>query len=175
VDILNVIFAILRRGPSTYHLPRRPATSARSRSPLSHDVSACTGCTACAYVCSPAAIKVTEVGDGAVWEFDPGRCTICARCVEVCQPQALKINDKLGTSYTEVGGLRQMSEVKYPTCQDCGKKIRPLSKKVLQKVPEELRNAVEEGSQLCEECRRRRYQRRMASPAGILQDEKDER
>jgi uncharacterized protein with PIN domain len=95
--------------------------------------------------------------------------------VEVCQPQALKKDDKREANYTDVGGLRQMSEVKYPTCQDCGKKIRPLSQKVLQKVPAELRGAVEDGSHLCEECRRRRYQRRMASPAGILNDEKDER
>ncbi len=175
MNILNVISANLRRGPATYRFPDRPDTPERFRGLLCHDASECVACGACAYVCGPGAIQLIEQDEQAVWEFDPGRCTFCARCLDVCEPGALRMDDKCVGSYTKVGGLRQMSEVKYPTCEDCGTKIRPLSQKVLQKVPEELRGAVEEGSHLCEDCRRRRYQRRMASPGGLMKEEKDER
>lgn len=90
MNIFNMMWKNLLRGPETLRFPARPAVSAGYRGLVHFNPELCTGCALCKFGCTSRAIEY-KAGKGEFsWSYDPGRCTFCGRCVEACTAHALK-------------------------------------------------------------------------------------
>ncbi|MEM2576142.1 MAG: 4Fe-4S dicluster domain-containing protein [Sulfolobales archaeon] len=117
------------------------------------DPSKCVGCTACANVCTPDAIRVVDEVEGGVrrLEYRVGRCIFCGRCADVCPVSAIKITKEFELAYK--GDVVHIIELKLIKCSLCGKPFT--TSKHLKHTSGKLNEGVLENINLCPECKRR--------------------
>jgi ferredoxin len=157
--ILRVINANVAEGPMTVRLPASVPSPAGYRGPVVLDPTRCLGCGICAYVCVTDAITGSEDSTGCVWAYEPGRCTFCARCLERCPGAALTMAAEPLPAYGRVGELSVQHLIPFLPCPDCGAPVRPVTKELIRRLFEEVKEDTWELLRRCERCRRRRFQR----------------
>ena len=128
------------------------------------DSSKCIGCSACANVCTPDAIRVVDDLNEGVRrvEYFVGRCIFCGRCAEVCPVSAIRITKEFELAYKDE--VRFVIELKLVKCSNCGKPFtttRHLNH-VLGKVSEGLPELMT----LCPDCRRKSTVNSFITPVG---------
>jgi len=157
---MSILAALLHNAgaPAETRRPDDPAPIPDGyRGSLQHDLTDCTGCTTCAYVCSPGAITFRDVGDGCVaWQYDAGRCTFCGRCAEFCPTRALGFSPEPLPVSGDRWRHRLTHWLEPRACTRCGQPVRPLPESTLIRlygapVPADM--AAQRG--LCETCRNR--------------------
>lgn len=127
------------------------------RGALSHDAELCTGCEVCSYVCSPGAIKLEGQDEkSTVWKYFEGQCSFCGQCALYCPAKAIRLEAKEPAVTQDPSQQHVEHKVNYKTCPRCGKPVRPLVEKVLNRIyhGELPENAIKE-QLLCPDCRRK--------------------
>jgi len=158
MNILNVLSQNFGHGSRT----RTPNDSVPYpngfRGRISHDLSLCTGCGTCVYVCSPGAIAIhdEEGGKSVNWKYAEDQCTFCSFCVEYCPTLALGIEAKSPTILSERSQHYLIHSIDLPLCKECGRPTRLIPDVALihlygNPLPEEIESA----RGLCENCRQR--------------------
>lgn len=143
--------------------PADQTTPEGYRGALVHDVSLCTGCGTCAYVCSPGAIHVDKNEGEAVWRYEAVACTFCARCAEYCPTQAITLTRLAPkTAVGERESLLTRHVVEKKPCERCGQPFIPLPVPVLARLTGHQPGAEIEAAddlprlyRMCEKCRAR--------------------
>ena len=157
MSILSLLWQNLGHGARTRQPQDEVAYPDGYRGALAHDLSLCTGCKTCAYVCSPAAITFDSAQPQfIIWQYYAGRCTYCGRCAEYCPTHAISFQDRpLGAAPDQTGHY-QAHQVMYQTCSGCGQPIIPLPAPVLARIYGGALPAPMAASQaLCPRCRQR--------------------
>lgn len=116
------------------------------------DPSKCVGCSSCANVCTPDAIKVFDdqaEGYRRV-EYHLGRCIFCGRCADVCPLSAITITKEFELAHR--AEVKHVIEIKLAKCSQCGKYFT--TSRHLKHVSSRLDEGVLENITLCPECRR---------------------
>ena len=104
--------------------PRVPEDGFRGR--VEVDAEKCVGCGACAEVCPPRLIEVSDVSqEKRVLDFYLERCTYCARCAEVCPEEAITVTKEFETATNDREDLHMHVEVFMSTCRRCGRCYEP--------------------------------------------------
>jgi ferredoxin len=155
MSILHMLLRNLGAARLT-HLPSElPPPPPGYRGVLSHAATSCTGCAACVYACSPAAIAISAGEDGrAYWSYDPGRCTFCARCVAICPTHALAITAEVPPLTDGMAQGCVCDLVPQRPCTGCGQPFTPLPAATRAEVyGEQVPTLI--ADDLCEACRRR--------------------
>jgi formate hydrogenlyase subunit 6/NADH:ubiquinone oxidoreductase subunit I len=128
------------------------------RGTLQHVSSLCTGCQACAYVCSPSAITF-DTSDRAsiVWQYSAERCSYCGRCVEYCPTKAISFMAEPPVVTGDRSLHRLVDKIFYQPCARCGRPIMPMPEPVLTQMYQDLLpKEIKVLNRLCEECRSRK-------------------
>jgi ferredoxin len=158
MNILQVIVGNLQRDPVTRRFPESVPIPENLRSVVKLDTQLCVGCATCAYVCTSGAIQVTDYRTHYVWDYDPGRCTFCGRCIDYCPSQALSMEAQRPQVYTRAGALRQVHDLTYPLCPECGQPAFPVNDVLLSRAFGEISPEVRAWSRLCRRCRQLGFQ-----------------
>lgn len=153
MNIFQVMANNLRRGPVTLRYPDRVALPKGWRGRVRLDPAHCTGCATCAYVCTSSAIGVRIDGNAYAWDYDPGACTFCGRCVDSCPTRALSMEVERPPVYMQTGALRQSYRMAFPLCPACGRPAHPVNEALLRRAFDEIGEAVQVWSRLCDRCR----------------------
>lgn len=170
MNIFNLISANLAGGPQSKRFPERVVPEAEYRGPVHIDPTKCLACGICDYVCVSRAISVVPGEDHAVWTYDPGRCTYCGRCVDHCTGHALTQESDRGANYERPGSMREVVEVTYPTCPECGKPAMPYNEVLLGTAFVEVSDDLRERIHLCERCRLKATQSALKKSFGAMTD-----
>jgi hydrogenase-4 component H len=157
MGILDIVWRNFGRASRTRRPHDMPPTPPPFRGLIEQDASLCTGCRACAYVCSPKAISFHDAGEtGITWNFFAGQCSFCGLCVQFCPTHAITNQGKLPPVTGDQSRLRVVHEVRYQACAGCGRPIIPIPEAALAQVYGTGLTAAEaEQRALCQECRRK--------------------
>ncbi|MEM0505236.1 MAG: 4Fe-4S dicluster domain-containing protein [Sulfolobales archaeon] len=130
------------------------------------DPSKCIGCTACANVCTPDAIKIVDDVNECVrrLEYRVGRCIFCGRCADVCPVSAIKVTKEFELAYK--GDVVYTIEIKFTKCPVCGKPFT--TSKHLNHTLSKFGENVLENVDLCPECKRRNSINSLIQSVGVL-------
>lgn len=154
MGILHMLLANLGAARLTHRPAELPPPPPGFRGALKHAAASCTGCSACAYACSPGAITLTAGSDGRTfWNYDPGRCTFCARCAAICPTSALSLEALAPPLAGDAASGRLADAVPQRPCGGCGQLFTPLPAPTIARVYGDLVPAFI-ARNLCEECRR---------------------
>lgn len=175
MSIWQVLTNNLRQRPRTLLFPQRVEPPPGFRGAVTFDPERCVGCGTCAYVCAPAAVRVQSDGDHYTWHYDPGRCTFCARCADVCPTRALAMEPDHPPNYERPGQLEREHVLAYPRCPQCGRPAPPVNDAVLSRAFAEISEEMRRWSQLCPDCRRRRYEPALLATGYTARSEVDGR
>src|SRR5512139_4093590 len=94
IPLLKEVMICLRAGRVTLPYPLKPMKAPeRFRGRPSIDGSRCIGCGACAEVCPPRLITITDKGAIRRVSMDYSRCTYCARCQEICPVESARLTE----------------------------------------------------------------------------------
>ena len=135
--------------------PAPPAEGFRGR--VQVDIDKCIGCGACASVCPPRLIIMTDHDGKRTLEFQLGKCTYCARCAEVCPEQAITLNQEFELATDNKADLLVTVHLTLAKCERCGEAfatqriIRKLGTKVSKEMG--LEPADLKWLNLCPACR----------------------
>jgi hydrogenase-4 component H len=157
MGILEMLFRNAGRGSRT----RRPNDTVKIpegfRGVLKHEVTLCTGCHTCSYVCSPSAITFREEpGDITVWKYAADRCTFCGRCVEFCPTEALRLDPEIPPAARDRSAFLMEDRVLYQPCSGCEKPSLLMPATVLERFyGKPLPAEIEVLQRLCGPCRRK--------------------
>lgn len=158
MNILNLILRNLRGGPLTLRFPQRPPSPPGLRGLVQLNPEMCLGCGTCSYVCTSAAIQVTDCVTAFDWSYDAARCTFCGRCADVCPVSALAMQAERPPIYSERGALAQTHHINYPLCPECGEPTNFVNDALLARVFGEITERVNDWSRSCPRCRARHSQ-----------------
>ncbi len=130
------------------------------------DPSKCMGCTACANVCTPDAIRVVEdVNEGVRrLEYRVGKCIFCGRCADVCPTSAIKMSKEFELAYKDE--VVYIIEIRLTNCPVCGKPFT--TSRHLTHVSGKIYEEVLENINLCPDCRRRNNVNSIIRSAGAM-------
>jgi hydrogenase-4 component H len=159
IPLLKEVMICLRAGRVTLPYPLKPMKAPpRFRGRPSIDGSKCIGCGACAEVCPPRLIKVTDRGATRSISMDYSRCTYCARCQEICPVESARCTDDFEDATASRSDLVVSVELEMVPCRDCGRPY--ITKRMLAKMSDEFsppwiteKVAVPDWFQLCPDCR----------------------
>jgi hydrogenase-4 component H len=141
-----------------------PAVPAPYRGLIRHDVARCTGCGACAHVCAPSAISLSdEPGVAITWRFDAGRCSFCGLCGQHCPTGAIADSDGVAPGLFAPERHVVADRVPYVACGGCGAAHVPMPRVVLAE-----RGETDIDPAHCPDCRRRAFSDRMRRAALAL-------
>ena len=157
MGILDMIWRNLSRGSRTRTPEDMLPTPPPFRGLIEQDAGLCTGCQACAYVCSPGAISFGHAMEtGITWDFFAGQCSFCGLCVQFCPTHAITNRGKLPSVTGDESTLRVTHEIRYQRCTGCGLPIIPIPAAALEQVyGAALTDLEAEQRGLCQECRRK--------------------
>jgi hydrogenase-4 component H len=147
----NLLAATLTHRPADPPLP-----PPRYRGAIHHDESRCTGCAACTYVCSPAAIILAgPEGRPTSWQYDAERCAFCALCVAYCPTGAISVVPEALPATRNLEAHQISHTISYQPCMACGQPFAPLPPQMLtQLYGSPIPAEIEVRHSLCESCRR---------------------
>jgi ferredoxin len=170
MNVLQLILDNFKNAPVTLRYPERARPAEGLRGPVENDLQACIGCGACAYVCAPAAITVTDRENGFEWRYDPGQCTYCGRCVEYCTMKCLSMQGDRPAVYRQRDSVVRLLARDYPPCPECGKPapvLPDVKLALLYGLP--LREAFAETRGLCPTCRQKATVRRSFANLDVME------
>jgi hydrogenase-4 component H len=157
MNIFNVLSQNLGRGSRTRTPDNSVPYPTGYRGRIQHDLTLCTACGTCAYVCSPGAITTDDSDPEVVnWNYTEDRCTFCSFCVTYCPTQALSIEAASPSLLSERAEHYISHFIALQPCEKCGRPVRAIPDVTLIRLygdplPEEI--AAARG--LCEQCRQR--------------------
>ncbi|MCS7108477.1 MAG: 4Fe-4S dicluster domain-containing protein [Sulfolobales archaeon] len=130
------------------------------------DSGKCIGCTACANVCTPDAIKVVNDFTNGFRriEYRLGKCIFCGRCADVCPVSAITITKEFELAYT--GDVINAIEIKFIKCVQCGQYYTV--SRHLKHVSSKLNDEALEGVDICPDCRRRSNINSLIHASGVF-------
>lgn len=157
MGILDIVWRNFGRSARTQSPTDMAPTPSPFRGLIEQDASLCTGCKACASVCSPKAISFDEEREtGITWKFFAGQCSFCGLCVQYCPTHAITNRGKLPPVTGDQSQLRVSHEILYQPCAGCGRPIIPIPEEALARVYGTALSDMEaEQRSLCQECRRK--------------------
>jgi hydrogenase-4 component H len=100
------------------------------------DFEKCIGCGACANVCPPHLITVSDEGAYRTIDFNLARCTYCAQCRDACQEGAITLTEQFETATPSLEDLHVTLQLKLIHCEECGAVVD--TRRAVQKVREEI-------------------------------------
>jgi hydrogenase-4 component H len=155
-SILNTLLYNLGIRPLTYRPGDRVPAPDRYRGSLQHDLTRCTGCATCAYVCSPAAIMLNRIIKPTAWHYDASQCTFCGRCAEFCPTHALDFSTEPLPATGDRAQYILVHSIEQRACDRCGQPMTPLPRLTLIRLyGEPLPAEITTQQALCETCRSR--------------------
>ena len=136
---LKVLFRNLLEGPSTDPFPLGETfTPDRLRGKAVVDPELCMGCGVCRHSCAAGAINISPLPDRkgftiTIWQ---NSCCLCASCRHYCPTGAMSITTDWHTAHTEAEKFNRIEQqtVQYVPCDGCGELMRPLPKKLADKL-----------------------------------------
>jgi hydrogenase-4 component H len=157
MNILTVLSQNFGRGSRT----RKPADAVPYpdgfRGPIHHAEDLCIACGACAYACSPSAIKLDESNpEAVVWKYTEDRCTFCGFCVQYCPTQALSFEAVSPQPLSERSQHYLTHSIALQPCRECGQPMRLIPEVVLKRIyGDPIPEDIVQAQGLCERCRQR--------------------
>ncbi len=130
LNLLKILLANLRKGPSTIDLPSASSpTPKRYRGRIELNAEKCLTCGICHYVCPAGAINLTPTEDGSGVEFRVyhNTCTFCGSCSFYCPTKAIQLTNDWHLAHLQQDKytMCETKFVEYPTCKECGKRMMP--------------------------------------------------
>jgi hydrogenase-4 component H len=159
IPLLKEAWICLKAGRVTLPYPLKPMKAPpRFRGRPSIDGAKCLGCGACAEICPPRIINVTDTGTTRCISLNYSRCTYCARCQEICPAQSITCTEDFETATTSREDLSVAVELELSPCKNCGAAF--ITKRLLAKMTDEfsppwMKEKLEtpDWFRLCPECR----------------------
>jgi hydrogenase-4 component H len=105
------------------YIPSPPPESYRGR-PEFQDK--CMGCGACAEVCPPKAITVSDEADTRTIEIAYGHCIGCGQCVSSCPVEGIRMTTNYTVFSSPEGGPKASVKRTLVRCAECGEVITTL-------------------------------------------------
>ncbi len=120
----------------------------------------CLGCGACAQVCPPRLITLTDRNNIRTLELDYSRCTYCGRCQDVCPTGAASLTREFELATDSREDIKVRVELSLVKCKACSKPFttgRMIEKLEKEFVPEWMKEKTEPPKwlQLCPDCRQK--------------------
>lgn len=136
---LKVLFRNLLEGPSTDPFPLGETfTPDRLRGRARVDPELCMGCGICRHSCAAGAINISPLADGkgftiTIWQ---NSCCLCASCRHYCPTVAMSITNDWHSAHPESEKFDRIEQqtIHYVPCAHCGELMRPLPKKLAEKL-----------------------------------------
>ncbi len=163
MGILDIVWRNFGHRARTRRPDDMPPRPPPFRGLIEQDVGLCTGCRACAYVCSPKAISFAKEHEtGITWNFFAGQCSYCGLCVQYCPTHAITNRGELPPVTGDQSQLKVTHEILYHPCTSCGKPIIPIPEEALKQVyGGALTDLEAEQRTQCQDCRRKAASRRL--------------
>jgi len=114
--------------------PSPPPEGFRGR--VQVDINKCIGCGACAMVCPPRLIMLTDQDSKRILEYQLGRCTYCARCAEVCPVEAITMSQEFELATDNKADLNITVELLMVKCERCGEAFT--TQRIMNKIATEV-------------------------------------
>ncbi len=159
IPLLKEVMICLRAGRVTLPYPLKPMKAPeRFRGRPSIDGSKCIGCGACAEICPPRLITVSDEGTTRRVALNYSRCTYCARCQEICPVGSMTCSEDFETATATREDLAVSVELELALCGECRKAYttkRMLAKMVNEFSPPWMPKKLDppEWFFLCPDCR----------------------
>lgn len=172
---LKVLLRNLLEGPSTDPYPLAPTKiePERLRGRVVVDADLCMGCGICRHYCVAGAINIEQTEAGHTITIWHNACCRCAACRQYCPMGAISLVNDWHTAHEERQKYTSVEQkaIAYEPCSCCGKKIRPMPAKVLEKLYVNNPDIdLEHVRHLCPSCRQLEDARRSAGlPAAAEQ------
>lgn len=164
-SFLKVLFRNLLEGPSTDPFPLGETfTPERLRGKCVVDPDLCVGCGVCKNVCAAGAIDISKKKEGYTITIWRDSCCLCASCRHYCPTGAMSITNDWHHAHEEKDKFKCLEQhtINYEPCAHCGELIRPLPKKLAEKLYAENPEAdAEIIRHLCPKCRQLEDARRI--------------
>ena len=148
--------------------PSPPPEGFRGRTEFTDD---CVGCGACAAVCPPKAITVTDDNDRRVLRIDHGLCIFCRTCQDICPWDGIQLTQTFEMATLDKESIYDEIEHDLIRCEGCGEVITTW------KHMEKIRDAVKDVGlidkdrttieTLCPSCKRKSISRTMKETMDI--------
>lgn len=167
-SFLKVLFRNVLQGPSTDPFPLGETfTPDRQRGRVKIDPDLCMGCGMCKYSCAAGAIDIRPQPEGKGFTITVWRnsCCLCASCRHYCPTGAATLTNDWHTAHAQEDkyNIIEQQKIDYVPCAQCGTLMRPLPKKLAERLyaynTEIDRELIRT---LCPECRRMLDARRNA-------------
>lgn len=157
---IEAFFSLFKK-PFTVNYPFEPSPPPegfRGRTEFTED---CVGCGACAAVCPPKAISITDNADTRMMKVDHGLCIFCRRCEDTCPWDGIELTQKFEMATLDRSQSFDQVEHELLYCEECGTVI------TTKKHMEEIKKAIEDVGlldkdkenigNLCNACKRRKF------------------
>ena len=130
-----------------------------SQGRLKIEINKCIGCGACANVCSPRLISITDLNMRRTINFSFGKCTYtsCTQCIDACPEKAITLKEKPKLAPESKTDLSIRIDFSLVKCERCG--IPFATQQVVNKLTAELSKEIEielvasNWLKLCQSCR----------------------
>lgn len=158
-SFMKVLFRNLLQGPSTDPFPLGETfTPERLRGKAVVDPDLCVGCGVCKNVCAAGAIDITPKEDKTGYTISIWRnsCCLCASCRHYCPTGAMSIINDWHSAHVqeEKYDCVEQQTIDFVPCTQCGTLIRPLSRKMAEKLYADDKDIDPEKIRLlCPQCR----------------------
>jgi hydrogenase-4 component H len=120
IATIKEVLICLRAGRVTLPYPFVPVKAPpRFRGRPAIDGAKCLGCGACAEVCPPRLITVSDEGGIRRVSLNYSRCTYCARCQEICPVGSMTCTEDFETGTAHRDDLSVSVELDLAKCKIC--------------------------------------------------------
>lgn len=159
MNFIKVIIRNLLQGPSTDPFPFGETFTPKGlRGRVAFDAANCSGCRMCEHVCAGGAIRFDQGPDGLEFTLWHNSCTFCGLCEHYCVPKAIHLTEDWHLAHRQEDKYRMIEQgtVACLPCPDCGARVIPMSRALINRVYGESTEAVTALGRLCPACRQRR-------------------
>ena len=134
---LEAFFSLFKK-PFTVKYPFEPSPPPDGFRGRTEFTDECVGCGACAAVCPPKAITMTDEGTNRVIRIDHGLCIFCGTCQDTCPWKGIELTEKFEMATLDKEASYHEIEHELILCEGCGNVI------TTRKHLEEIRKKIED-------------------------------